>query len=577
MQNNTLLNIKKIRLIISVLQGFVLYFLYTNSNAMPPAIFISASATVSLIPLLIVQSLGNMRLKTILIWSSMAAVILASIFYYAMAKQLLVLPSLRYVPTELILMTVTTLFIAHTLVLSADHDKHFIAQYPTYFDMAWKLAVQIALTIAFTLVFWLLLGLGVTLFDLIHLNFFHQLVVKPWFAIPVTTLVITIALHITDINVNIVRGMRTLILVLLSLLLPLLTFIISVFTLSLFFTGLTSLLQTGYASLLLFTSTSLLIILINTAYQNGQHLQSLTTLKRYSINISSCLLIPLVSIAIYALSLRVQQYGWTVQRIEAMAWAFIIAFYAIGYAASVFFSKEFFSLIERWNFAAACLIIAVYLALFTPLADPSRLMVISQIHRLQTGKIAPNYFDFEALRNQGMSYGLTALQNLQTTWNGPQKEYVREQATAALKINKTASKSKDTNTAIIAHTADGKLPPSFLQQQWEFFDGSFIVPNCLTKGSQTCQAWIVKDQKGAPMILLLETAEFTGFQQDTNGVWKILGKWFIPDECHASMQYAKEGKFKMAEPLPAAQADIEIMGWHARFEPNTGSKYIRCK
>ena len=91
-----------------------------------------------------------------------------------------------------------------------------MAKYPTHFDVAWKMAVQLALSAAFVGAFWLLLWLGASLFALIKLDFFRKLIGHEWFAIPVTTLAASGALHLTDIRPALVRGARTLALTLLS-------------------------------------------------------------------------------------------------------------------------------------------------------------------------------------------------------------------------------------------------------------------------------------------------------------------------------------------------------------------------
>jgi hypothetical protein len=566
------LNIIKLRGMVGLFQGFILYLLY-KWPPLDTSFYVPMIAVALVVPLLIVQGLGNLRLKTLLIWSTSVAIVLAGIFYYAVIRQ----DFYTRPPEELVFFTLIALFVSHTLILSGDHDRRVMAHYSTYFDVSWKLAVQIVFTLAFTVFFWVLLALGMGLFELIHIKLFSQIITQSWFAISVTTLAISMALHITDMNVSIVRGIRTLSLVLFSSLLPLITAIISLFFLSLCFTGLTPLWQTGYASALLLVSASILIILINTSYQNGQHEKPLSILQYYSTNVAACLLVPIVALAIYALNLRVQQYGWSVQRLEAAAWMTIVTFYAIGYALAVFVSRGWFTFIECWNFAAACLVLITYLALFTPIADPARLMVISQLSRLESGKIMPDKFDFKALRLEGLSFGVQALKKLQTTWQGPQVEYVRTQTTAVLKINTNRAAKwevKDKKHLIIAHTSDGQLPASFIEQKWDYIDGDIIIPDCLYKGTDTCQAWMMNDNQKIPIIIILGKMGFIGFQQNPQGTWKAIGRWDIPSNCKKLHNNAAEGKFKMVAPLPEPQADIEILGWRAKFEKNN---VYRCK
>lgn len=561
--------------ITGLIQGAILAILYftgqtpTQWPATEPAILLPMMMVALFIPLLITQSIGNMRTKTLLIWVTSATVILAGIAYYAVFRDPTSSSNLSHYK-EIPFLTFIALFIAHSLILSADHDRRLIALYPRYFDMAWKLGIQAAFTAAFTGCFWMLLLLGAGLFHIIHLDFFEKIISNFWFAIPATTLVVATALHITDTKVNFTQGIRTLSLVLLSWLLPLITSIIAVFLLSLFFTGPSLLWQTGHASILLLISAVALIILINSAYQDGA--SPIPLIQRYTAILACCLLTPLIALAIYALSLRVQQYGWSVSRISAAAFMLIIAAYSCGYLCSIFISKNRLKFIETCNIAVAFFMLAIYLAVLTPIADPARLTVANQLSRLQTGKVTAGKFDFKSLRLEGLRYGEKALKDLQTTWSGPQTDYVRTQAKTVLALDMSDSYEKKPVTAearsqlIIIHTKNTKLPDSFLKQNWSWLEGSMTVPGCLNNKSEICHAWIIQDHS-KPLIILLNGWYLTGFQQNAKGIWALIGSWNTPSACKEKMQDAIQGKFKMVKPQPK-QFDIEIAGWRTSFTPN---------
>ena len=72
-----------------------------------------------------------------------------------------------------------------------------------------------------------------------------------------------------------------------------------------------------------------------------------------------------VAIAAFALSLRVGQYGWTPDRIEATAACVIGAGYALGYAAAALpMLGPWMRLLERVNVVMALVVMATALALF---------------------------------------------------------------------------------------------------------------------------------------------------------------------------------------------------------------------
>src|SRR5262249_6829840 len=152
-------------------------------------------------------------------------------------------------------------------------------------------------------------------------------------------------------------------------------------------------------------------------------------------------------------------YGWTVGRIASAACALVAACYALGYAANAILPAM--RLIERWNFATALVILATVLALFTPVADPARISVASQVARLEAGRVKRDVFDFGYLRWQGERYGRSALQRLASAPNTPA---VRRYARAALESTSlyNSTPAEPLSARITVHPAGKSLPASFL-------------------------------------------------------------------------------------------------------------------
>lgn len=110
---------------------------------------------------------------------------------------------------------------------------------------------------------------------------------------------------------------------------------------------------------------------------------------------------------------RVGQYGFTPERVIATVCVLVAAGYALGHGAAAALSrKTWLKLIERVNIAMAVAILAAILALFTPLADPARISVDSQVARLTGGGIAPDRFDYDFLRFKAGQFGKDALTRL---------------------------------------------------------------------------------------------------------------------------------------------------------------------
>lgn len=566
-----------VRLVIGLAQGAALYFLYVAYDAKVwPAddglIFAPLLMVALFVPLIVLQGIGTIRFKTLAIWSVSAAVILAGLAYYDIWHGAPQTPPQLTPSFGFIFFSMAALFVGHALVASGDADRRFMASYPTHFDVAWKLAVQAALSLGFAGIFWLLLWLGANLFDLIHIGFFRTLIGERWFAIPATTLALAAALHVTDVRPALVRGVRTLGLVLLAWLLPLMTLIAGGFLFGLLFTGLEPLWSTRRAAAMLLIAAAVLIVLINATYQDGAAERAPARFLRYAAMVAALLLLPIVGLAIYALSLRVQQYGWTVGRV-AMAASMVVAFaYALGYAVAALKPGAWLKLVELWNFATALLILAVFIAIFSPIADPARISVASQVARLQSGAVTAEKFDFQYLRWEGERFGREALAQMQNTAQGPDAAYIRDKAKAVLaaksRYEPSAQLPQDRAKLITAHTPDGRLPQAFVGQDWTKTKSNIWLPSCLTRFTDKCDVWLDDlNGDGRKEAVVIEGYQVSGFQEEADGGWLPIGTWSLGHSCTKFRDTAHAGGFKMVPPAPALWPDIEVMGQRFRFTP----------
>jgi len=566
------------RLAIGLAQGAALYCLYRafDAQAWPATnglIFAPLLLVLLFVPLVLVQGLGEMRLRTLIVWAIVAAAILAGLGWYDIwsawpqdytygsdgqyAWRQDVLPSFG-----LFVFVAAGLFIAHALIAGGDADRKFMAQYSTHFDVAWKLGVQLALSVCFVGAFWLLLWLGAALFNLIKLDFFERLIEHQWFSIPATTLATAAALHLTDVQPALVRGTRTLVLLLLSWLLPLLTLIVAGFLISLVFTGLYPLWKIGHASALLLIAAAILIILINAAHQDGAPERAPPALLRIAGSLAAVMLVPIVGLAAHAIFLRVSQYGWTQDRVATAACVLVAGCYALGYVIATAPSDGWLKRIETWNFCTALLILAVLLALFSPIADPKRISVADQVSRLNSGKVKPGSFDFAYLRWEGGRYGQDALQHLAAS----KDTEVRKRAEGALHMTNRYEAAPPAPPVIADNLTvypKGKtLPKSFAMQKWS--SGNYWIPQCLLAAGQSCDGILIDlDGDGHDEIVLVGTTgraeQPVVFRDDGRGHWSLIGHIQIPLGCSAYFDALREGRFVLRKPAFVAR-DLEING-----------------
>lgn len=560
------------RLALGLAQGLCLFLMFqAKAHKVWPATDLAAFQALLLpllfAPLAAIHAQAHMPGRRLAVWLAVIAAVCAAAGFFDGYKNGGALDVERWEPGPLLFAAAAGLFIAQALVLAAQADGRRIAGYSAYFDAAWKHGVQAAAGIGFAGALWLLLNLGAGLFTLIKLTFLSELIHEAWFAIPVTTMALSIAIHLTDVRASLVRGIRTLALTLLAWLLPLLAAIVAGFVVSLPFTGLRPLWDTNFAAGLLLGVSAALIVLINAAYQDGLPDTRAHTALRWTMTVAAILPAPLIAIAAYALTLRVQQYGWTAERVYALACIAVGGCYALGYLAAAVRPTERLKGLERTNIVTSFVVIGILILLFTPIADPARIAVTSQVARLQEGLISPDAFDYKYLRFQGGRYGLRALERMKAGEIEVAGVNDRAAAASALTersdvveagVNPPVALDRDRLTANI--TVSGGALPETLLSQHELAPGQNGPPACLTASSETCEGFLLDlNADGTDELVLIPQTggrppailSFDGKE------WRSAGTLPARLSCEDMRALLRTGDFKM---LPSQWNDLEIGG-----------------
>ena len=583
-----------LRLAVGLLQGLLLYGLYYSSkNALwlagQPYLIVPLVFAGSLLPVLVVSSMGHMAPRTVAWWALLSFALMWMLASHDVWRNMGGTPSDYGLPRTwlpsayLCVFGAGFLFVAHALTLAGAQEGRLVASYTTYFESAWKLLIQLKFSALFALALWLVLWLGSALFMLVKLDFLRHLLEQAWFVIPVVSTAFAWAMHITDVRPAIVRGIRTLLLVLMSWILPLAALLMTGFLCSLPFTGLDALWATRHATAVLLSAVAVLLVLINAAWQNGEAAGGVAGLIRASARAASVLLAPLTVIAIYALGLRVAEYGWSTDRVIAAACLVLASCYAAGYMWAAYGQGGWLDLIAPVNVVAAFLLLAVLLALFTPVADPARIAVGDQMARLARGRVAADQFDYHYLRFDGVRYGQDALERLARSTTGANAALVRERAAAALKESNRYQRSAQQVTPatlganVQVWPAGARLPESFLRQHWGGADGVGPLPRCLFDGDARCDAFML-DMNGDGTQEVLVYSSAAGLpgvllSQQPDGKWQVLGTLsYALSQCAPLLEKLKAGQYQL---VPARLRDLEVGGLRIPLERHISNE-LRC-
>jgi hypothetical protein len=151
---------------------------------------------------------------------------------------------------------------------------------------------------------------------------------------------------------------------------------------------------------------------VNAAYQDGQSPEPYAPWLRRALAFAWLAMLPVVGVAGLAIHQRIDQYGWTSDRVWSVFVLLMAAGYAVGYAMSVRPRGRWMWSIGRTNIVMALVLCTGLIALASPLADARRISVASQVERLLAGKAAFDQFDFYYLQSQSGRYGRDAVQRL---------------------------------------------------------------------------------------------------------------------------------------------------------------------
>ena len=483
-----------------------------------PFIFAALVPLVFFLPLILIAEMGRMRPRLLGGYLGLAGAVLGAMAIYSVWRT----PELTVVSGALkisesfpnpwpafpfLLAGSVCLFIVNQLLEHRVRGHTLFSDYADYFEVSWMRGAQLVLSLAFGVLVILVLNLGGALFGLIKISWFLELVQKPWCAIPAYGVAFAAAVHITDVRPALLRGARNLGLTLLSWITPLMTLIAGGFLVALLFTGLAPLWATKHSATLLLNADVVILLALNAAYKDGAPQGQPPLVVRWAGQGAAFVMLAFALIAAHALYLRVNQYGWTQQRVHAAALNVILLVYAAGYVWAAVRSARWMQEIERVNVTASLGVLAIAFALFTPIADPARIAVESQVARLTRHAVKPEQFDFHTLRFQSGRLGAEALNRL-TRSDRPD---VRDRALRAASL--TERRFADADEAApnvtdppLAHAVifpkGATLPKDFLARSKD--DAG---RDCLTNGAH-CEIYVLTRPNATdPVIIVNSTPE----------------------------------------------------------------------
>ncbi len=305
-------------------------------------------------------------------------------------------------------------YIGTAFILAWPTGEGLRPRYEDLFRHAWNNVFILFLAQMLTGLFWQLLWLCALLFSMLGIPQVKDAVESPVFLWLVLPVVFSLGMRMGRENEKVIGLLRGILLTLCRFLLPLGALITVLFTLTLPFTGLQPVWDTGYSTTLLLMLAIINLFLVNGVFQEGQQGRVYPVALKRLVNASLLCLPVLVGLAAYASWMRIDQYGLTPSRILALLLVGVMLAHGLAAAWAVLASRQgWLNSLRVSNPWIALLSAALVVLFYTPLLAPQVLSAKNQVERLVSGRTPVGEFDARNLYHDLGQPGRDAFEQLE--------------------------------------------------------------------------------------------------------------------------------------------------------------------
>ncbi len=440
----------KILIVIALLQGIALGALHyaIETDTWPavsrPALY--ACFAIALIgPEILLLTLVRQRMSQLIAGAALFTAVAALLAYYVGSQST---ATYRDSSVALLILTLGIATFLATLYIQQLTTARF-TDYKTLFSNSWTNLLTLTLALLFTLCVWGVLSLWAALFNSIDISFFDSLFEQRWFLYTVLPLAHGLGIAMLRQHAHLFERLVLILRLLIKGLLVILALVAVLFLLTLSFTGLKPLWESG-GSLLILWLLVIMLFAINAVYQDSGSDRGTapSTYPRglHGFVTAAILILPVYCvISFYGISQRVSQYGWTVDRCWSAAILALLGTCSLSYAANIVRRRDNWPAgLAGANTVLGIAVLALMLAVNSPFLDFRKISAESQVERLENGQVSREEFDFCYLGYNLGKAGEDALAQLQSEQEsslplcGEQHSFSREEIMATVSLPQPA-------------------------------------------------------------------------------------------------------------------------------------------
>lgn len=345
------------------------------------------------------------------------------------------------------------------------HSQTGSVRYPQFYMRLWHNVLTLLIVLVANGLFWLVLLLWSALFKLVGIHFFSTLFfATEGFAYVAIGLITALAVILARTQSRLVAAVQKLLTLIAMGLLPIVSLLALLFIVTLPFTGLEAISARVSAAGLLSTLTLMLLLLVAIVSEPQKRVLPYPRVLRGMISASLCVAPIYMLLAGWALWVRIQQYGWTPDRLYGALTVFVLLVWSFGYLIG---------LLRRgrdpgeWQgkviLSVSLLTLAILLLLASPVLDAWRISVNSHMARYHSGKITADQISLYMLDHSGKT-GREALKSLQDDGMFTQDRKRKRELTTLLQENKVSPTADDLARVVMIAPGSQKPDAAF----WAF-------------------------------------------------------------------------------------------------------------
>jgi hypothetical protein len=310
--------------------------------------------------------------------------------------------------------------------------RRLATPYGDIYHHIWTDAISAAGSLAFTGLSWVALAILSQLFLLLKIDFIRDVMNDGWFGWTYSALAFGAALGTLRNQLKILATLQSVVLLVLSLLAVPLAVGLVIFLLASAISGPQVLWEaTRNATPTLLACAAGAFVLARVILRQSDEAMTRNRVMGIAAYALAVVILPLAVFAAVSLGLRLNQYGLAPERLWALVTVIVACAWGLGYWFALIRGGKanWTRRLREANFVLAlgACILALLLAL--PILDFGRIATGNQLHRLESGKVSPEKFDFAALRWDFGDAGERALARLAKS----PREAIAERARVALR------------------------------------------------------------------------------------------------------------------------------------------------